>query len=245
MRVQTLQALQGERLLAAWECCLDQHDLERALTLLMLALPDARREELAALPIAERNLLMLRLRNQSFGPHLEGVAICARCTAPVEFSLAVTTAIAGLERRRTEDSVEWLEDRRRMKMRPANTLDLLSSLDEPQPEAAESLLLARCTSVEGIPGEDQDLARLPSVREHFEQLNSASELRCCMTCPHCAHSEILELDIAHFVWAEVRHAAQQLLSDIHILASNYGWHELDIANMSARRRNMYLELLGA
>ena len=59
----TMRALAGELLLAAWEEGAPEHDLGRALTLLSIALPDADREQLGALPIAQRNLLLLRLHD--------------------------------------------------------------------------------------------------------------------------------------------------------------------------------------
>ena len=51
----TMRALAGELLLAAWERGAPEHDLDRALTMLAAALPDADREQLGALPIVERN----------------------------------------------------------------------------------------------------------------------------------------------------------------------------------------------
>ena len=34
-------------------------------------------------------------------------------------------------------------------------------------------------------------------------------------------------------------------SEVHVLASSYGWRESDILNMSAWRRQYYLDLIGA
>jgi hypothetical protein len=243
LRSQHLQPLTGERLLSAWDQGLQQHNLERALTLLRLALPETRRDELAALSMADRDLLLLRLRSQTFGPSLEGTATCAHCAGTLEFAMPLQAAIEDLEDRSHDDCVEWQEEGRLIKMRPANTLDLLATLNETQPCAAEDLLLARCTTVDGSPEEHRELACLSNVREHFEQLNQAAERRCTLTCPECSRTETLDLDVAGFLWMEVRHAAQQLLADIHILASHYGWSERDITGMSAHRRQTYLEWL--
>ena len=53
------------------------------------------------------------------------------------------------------------------------------------------------------------------------------------------------LDVARFLWLEIRHAARELLSDIHVLASHYGWAERDIASMSPLRRAAYLQMWSA
>ena len=54
-----------------------------------------------------------------------------------------------------------------------------------------------------------------------------------------------DFDIARFLWAETRRAAAHLLSEIHELASAYGWSEEAIAAMSAQRRSAYMEMLNA
>jgi hypothetical protein len=244
MRSDTLQALQGEHLLDAWDEARGQTDLERALTMLACTLPGVRREELAALPLAARNLLLLRLRQLSFGPQLEGTGTCPHCAGALEFTLPLTAVIANLEERSGTDYVEWDEDGRRLRLRSANTADLLSSLQEPSPEAAEELVLTRCMSVDNAPGERQVLARLSDARARFEQLNAPAELHCALTCPQCSSSSTLDLDITRFLWLEVCHAARQLLHDVHALASRYGWSEREIVSMSPRRRAAYLELLG-
>jgi hypothetical protein len=244
MRSDTLQALQGEHLLDAWDEARGQTDLERALTMLAWTLPGVQREELAALPLAARNLLLLRMRQLSFGPQLEGTGTCPHCAGVLEFTLPLTAVIANLEQRSGIDCVEWDEDGKRLRLRSANTADLLSSLQEPSAEAAEELVLTRCTSVDNAPAERQELAGLQGVRARFEQLNAAAELRCALTCPQCSRSSTLDLDITRFLWLEVCHAARQLLRDVHALASGYGWSEREIASMSPRRRAAYLEVLG-
>lgn len=244
MRPDILQALRGDRLLEAWDQGRDQHNLERGLTLLALALPAARREELAALPLAARNLLLLRLRLLSFGPQLEGVGTCPHCAGALEFALPLAAVIARLEETSEDDCVEWDEDGKRLRLRSANTSDLLSCLEERTTEAAEDLVLTRCMSVDNAPAERQDLPRLPEARAHFGQLNAGAELLCALTCPQCSRSSTLELDMSRFLWLEVCHGAQQLLRDIHVLATRYGWSEREIVSMSPRRRAAYLELDG-
>ena len=70
---ETMRALAGELLLAAWEQGAPEHDLRRALTMLSIALPGSDREQLGALPVTERNLLLLRLHELSFGPTAQRV----------------------------------------------------------------------------------------------------------------------------------------------------------------------------
>jgi hypothetical protein len=66
-----------------------------------------------------------------------------------------------------------------------------------------------------------------------------------LTCPECRHEWTVLLDVAVFLWTQIRTRAQRLLRDVHTLASAYGWREADILTMSSRRREAYLELVGA
>ncbi|MDQ6775227.1 MAG: hypothetical protein M3071_03175 [Actinomycetota bacterium] len=235
-----MRALSGELLLEAWERAVAEPELVRALTLLGLALPEADREQLAAMPVAERNLMLLRLHELSFGPRLDAVASCHRCGAPFEFSVPVADLMATATTPPDGDVLEWREEGGRYRLRQLNTDDLLASLEVADPREAQEVLLTRC--LVASPAERSGPSS--GVLEKFDELNAGVELTCTMPCPECASEEIVDLDVARFLWIEVRRAASQLLRDVHDLASAYGWSERSILELDVRRRTAYLELLG-
>ncbi len=237
-----MHALKGNLLLTAWDRCTTEHDLDRALTMLSLALPNSDRVQLAELSIAERNLLLLRLREISFGSRLKCFAACSQCGAALEFALSASSLIAGLQATPASDVIEWNDDDGQYMMRAVNTTDLIASLDSPNVEQAQEQLLARCLTILGS-ANPPSLRTLPAVTEAFEQLNAASEMSCVITCPDCSNAETLDLDVARFLWLEVRQAARRLFEQIHELASAYGWSEQIIARMTPQRREAYLEML--
>ncbi len=239
-----MRALAGELLLAAWEEGAPEHELRRAVTMLSIALPASDREQLGALPIAERNLLLLRLHELSFGPLLGAFGICPKCGIRLEFAMPVAEMASGLESQSRADSIAWSEDGRQYQLRSVTTDDLLASLDVPDMNAAQECLLSRCLEVS--PARDPELpSASPEVLQKFEQLHAAAELSCAIECPGCSSHEFLDLDMARFLWTEVRNAARRLLGEIHELASAYGWSEQAIARMAASRRDAYLEMLSA
>ena len=63
-----------------------------------------------------------------------------------------------------------------------------------------------------------------------------------VVCPACAAQFVADLDIASFVWAEVRARAQRLLRDVDVLARAYGWTEPEVLALTDRRRDAYLAL---
>jgi hypothetical protein len=252
-----MRALTGELLLAAWEEGTDQHPLTRGLVLLSLALPESNRQQLAALSLAERNLLLLRLRELSFGRTLEGFGVCSRCFAHLEFAVPVTALIEHLKSQISSDLIAWSENGRQYQLRPVTSEDLLAVLDAPSAAEAQEQLLKRCLTIsdESFKSEELSeckepscplsLATAPAVLERFDQLHAAAELSCAVQCPECSNSEILDLDIAQFLWIEARSAAKRLLAEIHELAWAYGWSESSILRMSPQRRNAYMEMLSA
>ena len=243
-----MHPLTGERLLAACDRAEGEHALLRAINLLAVALPEVDAEQLLQLSLAERNRLLLQLHRLSYGNMLDGYATCTACGAAMEFSLSITVALEGIDSTQSP-ALEWSEDGTPLRLRQVSTADLLATLHASSAEQAEIALLARCLELDMDVGCDAPsvtaYATRPSVREHFEHLHANSELRCNLRCPDCAHSERWELDLAHFLWLKTRHAAHRLLADIHTIALHYGWSEAAIANMSAPRRDAYLELLSA
>jgi hypothetical protein len=64
---------------------LQQHPVDRALTILALALPKAPRDELLALSVGQRDAHLLAVRERTFGAQLDGFAECSACQERLEF----------------------------------------------------------------------------------------------------------------------------------------------------------------
>lgn len=221
----------------------EQREPWRALALLQVALPEWDSGALAALPLAERNALLLRLRAVTFGPRIEGFAVCPECGEQLQFMLNT----ADLERELRAPAEEaWLEGATELRMRPVNSSDLAASMEADSETRARDLLLARTLNLPPAAALDSLEPRLGERSDwlaRFERLNASAEIRCMFPCSACGGHPILDLDIASFVSREIVLAARCLLAEIHRLARAYGWSEQDIAAMSAPRRAAYLEML--
>jgi len=240
-----LRPLAGASLLDAWERGADQGDLERAITLLAAA-SGAPAAELARLDLPARNRALLRLRWVSFGADLAGFVPCERCGARLEFAVSVPQVLARLEDLVRGGTTEWTSGSVRCALRPATTEDLLAAVAEPDDDAARRRLLERCATAPGT--DEAGLAAVrsdPEVLARLERLHEAAEITCAVRCPGCGASDLVDLDIARFLWDEVRHGALRLLRDVHDLASAYGWSEDAVLAMSPQRRRAYLEMVYA
>jgi hypothetical protein len=239
-----VRALCGELLLRAWEEAAEELDLKRPLALLAVALPEHDRERLEAIPLAARNRLLLRLYQLSFGPLLKAVVKCQACDELLEFSVAIGALECLTDAERGCDALEWEEGGHVYRLRAVTTSDLVATMTVDEPTRAQELLLARCLTVDS----NRSRVRAPACGvavEKFEELHAETELMCSVDCPACAHHEVVDLDIARFLWTEVARAGRRLLQDVSRLASRYGWSEQVILTMPRHRRAAYLELIDA
>ncbi|MFE5119762.1 hypothetical protein [Streptomyces sp. NPDC056669] len=117
---------------------------------------------------------------------------------------------------------------------------------------ARRALLARClVSVhragQPVPADHLPVAELPEpvqrkLAEAAEHADPAADVTLNVACPECGEATRAELDIASYLWAELDHWARDLLLDVHLLATAYGWSEPQILALSPLRRRYYLEL---
>ena len=72
----SMRGLYAEELLRIWEVALRQHPVDRALTILAIALPDLPRDELLAQSVGQRDACLLTVRERIFGSQFSCFAEC-------------------------------------------------------------------------------------------------------------------------------------------------------------------------
>lgn len=231
-------------LLQAWERGRRRSPTTRALGLLATTAPGMPVDELARLPIGARDARLLRLRSALFGDLVEAVCSCPSCGERLEVAFdlrdlpgddaAAPDGDAGPARRLTLGE-------RQIALRPPNSLDLLAMAGEADLAAARQALLGRCLTAAGpLP---EELAE--ALASQIEALDPLARVELELGCAGCGHGWVAAFDIAGFLWAELDAWAARTLREVHSLARAYGWREADILAMSPRRRQAYLELVGA
>lgn len=237
--------LSAEGLLRAWEQGRRQGPIDRALTLLQLALPASSREELAALPIGERDRLLLLLRAATLGPTLRGSSRCTSCGERLEFEMHVHSLVdVPPATPLLSMTVGDLE----LRVRAPDSRDLAWLAEHDDVDATRALVL-RCV-VEARRNDDVlDTAALPegvldAIEERLAESDRLADLSLSLSCDSCGTSFGVPFDVAGYLWTELAADARRLIAEVHTLARSYGWREADILAMSAARRQAYLELVG-
>ena len=231
-------------ILEVWELGQTRSPLDRALLVLTAASPDESWEDLAALPIGQRDARLLTLREQLFGPEFVSQASCPKCGSRLEVSFTADDVRARGETP-PGNGLSLCAAGHEIEFRLPTSLDLLSIAGRTG-DAAEQALLDRCLLKAHRDGEETTAAGLPAevVDEIITRMSEAdpqADTRTSLTCVACGHRWDTVFDISQFLWAEIDSWALRALREVHLLASAYGWSESEILRLSPLRRHFYLQ----
>jgi hypothetical protein len=242
-----MRPLSASELLNAWERSLPESATRRALALLEAACPESKPEEVATLSIGERDRRLLQLREWTFGAQMVSVADCSDCGERLEWTVSASDLRVAHESEHGGDlSLEV--DAYRVRFRLPNTLDLAAVAGCEDLGQARQVLLGRCLSEAALDEEEVSAVELPekiseAIVKRMAEADPQADMQLDLTCPACGHRWQALFDIESFFWSEINSWAQRVLMEVHTLASAYGWRESDILNLSAWRRQFYLNLV--
>lgn len=214
----------------------------RALTLLEAAGSG----DCGGLSPGERDAALLGLRRELFGDSMRATASCDSCGEVLELELEVEDLVVAppvREAHRVVASGDF-----EVTVRLPSSVDLAIAASLGDGGLAEDELLARAV-VEARRGEEKvDVAQLPdevieSVDDALGEMDPQGALDVRTTCPGCGTEQSVAFDAASYVAAEVDWAARRLVTEIHDLATAYGWTEDDVLALPPGRRRRYVELV--
>lgn len=221
----------ARQLLDGWETFRVQPMPLRAAGLAALA-TDRPLAEVMRWSVARRDHALFEFRGQVFGDRVEAVTRCPACDEQLEMHLPLTQITPKTPSASSSQTLRI--GRTRINCRLPNTEDLLAVASFTDVSDARNELIARC-----VKSDDPDLREQAAVL----LADHAEDVQLELTCPACEHTWQSAFDIAAFVWRELEEWAHRTLHEIHVIASAYGWGESEILELSARRRQTYVEML--
>jgi hypothetical protein len=238
----------ANELLQVWERGQALSATERGLLLLMAAFPEIEGDVLARWSIGRRDASLLGLREKAFGSRLQSVVACPSCTERLEFEFTVDEIRVPLSNESSHFEARCGEYD--VKARLPNSDDLRHLTRGTSMEALVTQLIEQCTVQALHRDQNIDPAELPKeVRDELIAImadrDGQANIQLSLACLACRHEWLATFDIVSFFWSEIHGWAMRLLSEVHALASTYGWREADILAMAPIRRQLYLEMQGA
>jgi hypothetical protein len=133
--------------------------------------------------------------------------------------------------------------------RPPTSRDAIAAADQRDPALSRRAILQGCLlsiTHEGTPVTTDHLPPdiIEAIAEQMGKADTLADIRMGISCPHCIYQWQSVFDIVSFLWSEIEAWAVRILSEVHTLASAYGWCERDILTLNPARREFYLDMIG-
>ena len=234
-----MTALSSSEFLPLWERGQRLHPLDRGLLALQAASPGVSWDELAGLPLGQRNRGLFELRSACFGPAMSAWVACPQCGEKLEFELdarSLASAAGGPAEPVTFEGETF---------RLPTSRDLALAARERDPRRAALRLLESCRINPSGNTMEWSGEQMEAVGEQLAAADPLAETRLSLACSSCGHAWDEALDVAAFLWAEIEVQVRRLFDEVHVLASAYHWPEAAILSLSERRRAIYLEMVRA
>jgi hypothetical protein len=217
------------------------------------------------LTVGDRQFLLLKLREVTFGPDVVAVASCPwpACGKKMDVGFRIPDVpirpgrgdgpVYELELSQAAALVDGGQLHRRVRFRLPTGADqeAVAVLLDSNPAGALRGLLERCVVAIGPaepPRPEWLDALCPRARAEIEQAMAAAahgpELTMEARCPECARTFTLPFEVADFFFGEVHASTDLLYREVHYLAYHYHWSEAEILDLPWDKRRRYIEVLG-
>ncbi len=220
---------------------------------------------LQRLLVADRQYLLLKLREVTFGREIRGTHLCPwpDCGRKVDIDFAIPDIPVKPSRDKGPLYSMQLSEQAALtehdgKAITAVMFRLPNGADQEavtpyfreNPARALTLLLERCIHSLGeyVNPVPELLGRLsPAARQEIEQemerVSPSVDLDMQVACAECGRIFTAPFDIQDYFFGELRSDVDLLFREVHYLAYHYHWSEQEIMSMTQDRRRRYIEVL--
>lgn len=215
-----------------------------------------------SLAAGDRDYLMLRLRQITFGPQVLITLVCPRgeCAEKMDVDLALDQIAISPKPLAPHYAVTLSEaaafgeagrPQREIVFRIPNGADQEAARDWLPLGAREQVvrLLARCLlKIGGAAVTPDRVASLPDkaieeITEAMERSSPQVQIEMEARCPECGETFLHDFEIVPFFLSELLRGCTQLDREVHLLGFYYHWSLREILGMTRRKRQRYLRLL--
>jgi hypothetical protein len=215
--------------------------------------------------IADRQYLLLKLRQATFGEQVQATIVCVNeeCAnrMDIDFSTDDVPVTESIERRLVYEMTLSQEaaladadgvSHTHVAFRLPNGSDheLITPVLARDESRASQMLLERCVQKIGVNGlmEEVGVSQLSTlacmeIEQQMEAVAPQVELTMEGECPECGAEFAVPFDLERFFFNELRTSLDLLYREVHYLAYHYHWSEREIMEMSRLKRRRYIQVL--
>jgi hypothetical protein len=226
-----MRALDDQTMLSMWEHSASHSPVDRDVRMLA-AIAGLEADAAADWPIDARDHTLIAARCRTFGSEADLYALCPACGEAHEASFDLRHLLELMPGH--DDQWTW----------HGRTYGVKAPTSRAIAQAARGgdrrELLRLC--VDGF-GDGDDEPGMSEVEAAIEVRFPLVNVKMEFTCASCGHAFTSRFDAGAYLWTDIERRVEALLTDVHRLASAYGWRERDILEMSRARRAAYLARL--
>jgi hypothetical protein len=233
-------AFSNSDIIRFWELAKDSHPLDRALLAIAIASDNNDYDSLAKLNIGQRDILLFNLYQSTFGTTLNGITNCPECNTELQFEMHTTDIL-----KHSYSDIDngqftlQLSSEKELTLRLPNSYDLAQAINNPAANPVH-LIIDACVADPNPQITEDDVQE---ISDAIEQRDPYVNITLDFSCSTCGFHWQSILDILEFLWSEVVVTAKQLLNEVHLIASHYGWSEQEILALRTTRRKHYIDLI--
>jgi hypothetical protein len=224
-------------------------DAVQLLEPLIVEMPGSlQRNDLVRLTACDRDRVLAVIYSRIYGSRVDSSATCVACGEifDLHFDLAdlMDTLLSSTETELTQTQTDrsyLLPEGIRFRLPTAE--DELSVIGMSQ-EDAEKLLLQRCMLTHEIQDMEKDAEGfLTKIQSEMAALAPLVDTELDAKCPECSHTQQIHFDLQHFLLQALCNERDQLMRDLHILASAYGWGLNEITGLARSQRKSLVAMV--
>jgi len=217
-------------------------DAMQLLERLLVEIPGSlQRNDLVQLTACDRDRLLAAIYSRIYGGRVDSSTICTACGELFDLHFDLTDLIDTLLSSTETELIQTQPDRSYLlpggiRFRLPTAEDEMAAIGMSQ-EDAEKLLLQRCMRSPETWGTVKDVeGLLANIQSAMAAVAPVVATELDAKCPECSHIQEVHFDLQHFLLQALCNDHDQLMQDLHILASAYGWGLNEILGLARSQR---------
>lgn len=194
------------------------------------------------LTASERDRLLARVYEQTFGPRIESTSCCSFCESPFDLAFTIESLLAAFDPTSSTTATIQADGTFRLpgglRFRVPNGEDELAAAQLPTREA-ELMLLQRC-----VLGPESEIDA-EELQQAMSDVAPLLDLDLKVLCPECGAQQSIRFDVQFYLLRAIEQQRKQIAREVHRLAVAYGWGLNEILGLSRSERKAFVECIEA